>query len=415
MSFQKPLLKLLKSTLFRLLFFIITFFFSLVFLFRFTPPSTVEEYGPNDPYGPAYPNISRPVKQGDPRLQLHGSLITEPLVSPLIPQTHPSLRANAAIVILCRNSDLGQMLDTLSQFEDVFNREFGYPYVFINDVPFTPQFKNTIRQATRNLVEFGEVESESWSYPSWINQTKAEECMHKMEDDGVIYGGSLSYRHMCRFYSGFFFRHPLVRKYDWYWRVEPGVSFLCKIPYDPFVYMHQNNKEYGFVISLLEVAKTIPTLWEVTRDFAMSNGIGREQSKLLRFFVNDETGDLGDYNMCHFWSNFEIARRTLFDSPTYLSYFNHLDRAGGFFYERWGDAPIHSLALPLLGLNKSQVHFFNDIGYQHEHLTHCIDHVGQFQNTCQCGGRRNFDRDESSCLQRWVEYQEKEWTWWDPL
>ena len=65
--------------------------------------------------------------------------------------------------------------------------------------------------------------------------------------------------------------------------------------------MQQNKKEYGFVINLLEVERTIPTLWKVTGDFAMANGIGRGQTKLLRFFVNDESRDVGEYNMCHFW------------------------------------------------------------------------------------------------------------------
>jgi hypothetical protein len=35
----------------------------------------------------------------------------------------------------------------------------------------------------------------------------------------VIYGGSESYRHMCRYESGFFFRHPLMMNYEYYWRV----------------------------------------------------------------------------------------------------------------------------------------------------------------------------------------------------
>lgn len=43
-----------------------------------------------------------------------------------------------------------------------------------------------------------------------------------------------------------------------------------------------------------------------------------------------------------------------------MDYFEHLDQAGGFFYERWGDAPVHSIAAALL-LPKSQIHFFNDI------------------------------------------------------
>jgi alpha 1,2-mannosyltransferase len=29
---------------------------------------------------------------------------------------------------------------------------------------------------------------------------------------------------MCRWNSGFFYKHPFLKHYDWYWRVEPDVS-----------------------------------------------------------------------------------------------------------------------------------------------------------------------------------------------
>ena len=43
----------------------------------------------------------------------------------------------------------------------------------------------------------------------------------------------------------FFFRHPLLQKYKWYWRVEPDVHFHCDVNFDPFLYMEDHNKTYG--------------------------------------------------------------------------------------------------------------------------------------------------------------------------
>lgn len=57
-------------------------------------------------------------------------------------------------------------------------------------------------------------------------------------------------------------------------------------------------------------------------------------------------------------------------SKPYEDYFEHLDRAGGFFYERWGDAPVHSVALGLF-LDKSKIHWFRDIGYRHAPYFNC--------------------------------------------
>ena len=41
-------------------------------------------------------------------------------------------------------------------------------------------------------VHFGQIPEEHWYPPSWINETRATEERNKMEEEGVIYGGSLS-------------------------------------------------------------------------------------------------------------------------------------------------------------------------------------------------------------------------------
>jgi hypothetical protein len=50
-----------------------------------------------------------------------------------------------------------------------------------------------------------------------------------------------------RFQSGFFFRHPLLDQYDYYWRIEPDVDYYCDIDYDVFKFMRDNNKKYGML------------------------------------------------------------------------------------------------------------------------------------------------------------------------
>jgi alpha 1,2-mannosyltransferase len=48
-----------------------------------------------------------------------------------------------------------------------------------------------------------------------------------------------------RFESGFFFRHELLDKYDYYWRVEPGVQYYCDVDFDPFMYLKENDIKYS--------------------------------------------------------------------------------------------------------------------------------------------------------------------------
>ena len=84
-------------------------------------------------------------------------------------------------------------------------------------------------------------------------------------------------------------------------------------------------------------------------------------------------------------------------SKPYLDFFESLDKDGGFFYERWGDAPVHSIAAGLL-LKKEQIHFFEDIAYYHVPFTHCpTDEQRRLDLRCHCNPDNNFDWKGYSC------------------
>ncbi|KAI8378642.1 glycolipid 2-alpha-mannosyltransferase-domain-containing protein [Blakeslea trispora] len=347
--------------------------------------------------------LSEPVIQQDsPEQQSQEKAASSQTSCSPIPSLLTQKKEKAVIVVLVRNGEVGPMRRTMRDFEDRFNRKYNYPYVFLNDEPFTDEFKDAILAMTNADVKFGLVPDTMWSVPKHVNQTIMNQQLSDYAARGVMYGGSLSYRHMCRFNSGFFYRHPLLDEYDYYWRVEPGVSFYCDLDYDPFTYLRENGKEYGFTITLKEIPETIPTLWQHTMDFAKKHQLN---TTLLRFFGQPN----GGYNLCHFWSNFEIASLNLWRDERYQAYFDYLDSTGNFFYERWGDAIVHSLAAGLF-LNKSQVHFFNDIGYRHDHFTHCVDDgpLGK----CMCPESfQNADNMWGSCLADWNGYAEEGHRW----
>lgn len=128
--------------------------------------------------------------------------------------------------------------------------------------------------------------------------------------------------------------------------------------------MQDNNKTYGFTINIYDDPNTIPSLWPETLKFiaehpeAVSprNSMDWLTDSSLRPDVNMKANG---YSTCHFWSNFEIGDLDFWRSPAYEAYFEHLDRAGGFFYERWGDAPVHSVALGLFE-ETSKIHWYDN-------------------------------------------------------
>ena len=168
--------------------------------------------------------------------------------------------------MLARNGDLMGVLESMRGLEDSFNHVYHYPWTFLNEVPFTLDFKRRVREVASGSVEFGLIKSEDWYPPDWIDEEKYERDRKALENLHVVpYGGSMTYRNMCRFNSGFFFRHDILKKYKWYWRVEPSVKFPCDIPFDPFVYMIEHNKRYSFTVTLPEYGESIPTLWDETK------------------------------------------------------------------------------------------------------------------------------------------------------
>ena len=140
---------------------------------------------------------------------------------------------------------------------------------------------------------------------------------------------------------------------------------------DPFIHMERANKTYGFTIAVKELRETVPNifryasaykrinnitsqgLWEMfaepaagPEDTELPADASKHKPPLPEEILSSEPGQGGvpdvdpeamegeTYNMCHFWSNFEIARLDWFRSKEYNDFFNMMDRSGGFWMER---------------------------------------------------------------------------------
>ncbi|CCE61376.1 hypothetical protein TPHA_0A02960 [Tetrapisispora phaffii CBS 4417] len=326
------------------------------------------------------------------------------------------IKQNATIFMLTRNWELPGVLHSMRSLEDRFNKNYHYDWVFLNDVPFDTQFIESTTAMASGDVYHGVIPTEHWDYPEGNDKTSLNISLSIMEEQGMVYGGSLSYRNMCRFNSGFFFRHELLQKYDYYFRVEPDVEYFCDFPYDPFKVMHDKDYKYGFVISTYEYEETIPSLWEAVEEYieVYQDEFGIDNNKnMYDFITNKDTSrswgvsvvSSSDYNLCHFWSNFEIGNLNFFRSEAYLKYFELLDSKMGFYSERWGDAPVHTIAASIL-LNKEEIIHFDEIGYQHLPFKTCpVSYYLRIKQKCQCDfdDKLNIDIQPNSCLPKyWI-------------
>jgi len=131
------------------------------------------------------------------------------------------------------------LMQSMRQLEFHWNRKYQYPWVFFNDEPFSDEFKVRIfhlrntklmldQAATQNLTSakcyYEVVPRDHWSLPDWVDEGRFMNSLEYLGAIGVGKGWMISYRHMCRWNSGFFYKHPRLKEFDWYWRVEPDVS-----------------------------------------------------------------------------------------------------------------------------------------------------------------------------------------------
>ncbi|KAI7907069.1 nucleotide-diphospho-sugar transferase [Cokeromyces recurvatus] len=177
--------------------------------------------------------------------------------------------------------------------------------------------------------------------------------------------------------------------------------------------METYNKQYGFVMTLKEYQDTrrISTLWNSVLDYLKTRHINVTSNKhhhhhhhhlAFPYFLDEE----GNYNACYFSSHIEIASLNLWRSPQYRDFFRYLDQTGNFFYERWEDAPVHSIAAGLF-LDTNQIHYFEDIGYQYHLYRHCPTKESKLGCRCQCSEEATMmdhDQNSKTCLTMWQEW-----------
>lgn len=125
------------------------------------------------------------------------------------PFSSPEHKANATFVVLARNNDLAALVGSVRDMEERFNRKYRYPYVFLNEEPFTWEFIKCVNNVSvlspahspdRRIsalsdakMEFGIIPKQHWVQPAWVDEDKAKKSRDKLSSEGVMYGGSLSY------------------------------------------------------------------------------------------------------------------------------------------------------------------------------------------------------------------------------
>ncbi|KAI0031715.1 alpha-1,2-mannosyltransferase, partial [Vararia minispora EC-137] len=279
-------------------------------------------------------------------------------------------RENATLFMVCREEELGIVLSTMQQVEDQFNKNYHYPWVLLNNVEFSETFRHQTRTLTHAHVYYGIIPPDVWDQPAWIDASRAESSRKLGKAMHIPYGG-------------FFYQHPLLQNYKYAWRVDPGTKYTCTLLDDPFAVMSRGNKTHGFVLVSKEEYHTGPTFWEHVYDFLAENPSLRARDNFMKF-ISEDGGD--SYNFCRYRGSFIVTDMDFWRGDVFQSFFEYLDRKGGFYYERWSDEIVQTVALSLFA-SPDKVHFFDDVGFMTERLgiEHCPENVDvRVAGQCWC-------------------------------
>ena len=328
---------------------------------------------------------------------------------------HGGSPPKACFVSLITDKDpIAQIIESISNVQEKFNKKFAYPWVFISLGKLDGSKENMISQTITDTmngdskvvdIKFISLSPEEWVYPEWVDENKAAESLIALAN--MPDGDSRAVRYQARFWAGFFWKHPSLKNFDWYWRVDPGIKLYCDIDYDVFRWMQDRGKVFGFTLSMSEAKEANEKIWDVTKKFAKDfPKYIIEDKDNFKAFITKKDSD--DFNNCEFKSNFEIGNLNFYRSPAYRNFFDVIDKEGGIFYYKWSESIIHTIGLSIL-LPKDKIYFFENIGFHYDKYDNCpLNDDIWSQYKCDCDQGNDFTFRSGSCGEHYFDILKKD-------
>ncbi|CAF3396955.1 unnamed protein product [Rotaria socialis] len=182
---------------------------------------------------------------------------------------------------------------------------------------------------------------------------------------------SHKYFHMCRFFTIMLPNHPLLTLFSLYWRLDSHSYIFGPKPIeDPFEIMQKRQIQYAFIMVNEEADHYATGLFGLFNEFLNEHCL-----KLSPSVRQTQITWFGRYSLAMIFTNFALANVSLFRDHSLIRAWLHMvDRNGGIYRERWGDAPIHTLILTQL-ISRNHIVRLRYFGYMHRQEYTCASGV----------------------------------------
>lgn len=231
--------------------------------------------------------------------------------------------------------------------------------IIFHEKSFDAQYRAKVLPLKHGVVAFYKIEFSLSNYSKEFRSNIPEFYPHPTHGNGPLGWGhpgfSLGYRHMCDFFSGSLYDLPLLRRYEYYLRLDTDSFILTKIPYDIFQWMAKNKCEYAYIEPALQQDHQMVTegLWPQTETWIETHAI----------ITHVPIKSLPEGRM--FYTNFELGKVSSFSQGSdYYNFYKFVRDSGNIFIKRWGDAPIKYIGVNLF-FKPSAIRPIYGFVYQH--------------------------------------------------
>ena len=249
-----------------------------------------------------------------------------------------------------------------------FNAEFNYPVIIFHEGDYDLTAQEDVllgvRASSRSLVSFQTLDPEDFKVPAHIDADKVRRIVALKP---VPYWRSMNYRMMCRWWLKGFVKYAV--NYSYVMRLDDDSFIEEPLKHDFFQIMEKKKAVYASNLIHTDCALCCYGMKEffepkfrqrgqagLVGELFMPTKVPMKaiqchtfRSVLTLNGVTNVPEELPAWSPIIYYNNFFVMSMDFWRSPEVQSLVDDIDQNGSIFYYRWGDAPLHTIVVSLLG------------------------------------------------------------------
>ena len=159
------------------------------------------------------------------------------------------------------------------------------------------------------------------------------------------------YRHMCHFFANDIFFRPELVGYDFYMRMDDDSFILSPLKFNIFELMREKGYKYAYRVILKDRPHVCVGFGDLIKRYFSMEGRRLNCQLPPPYMI--------------YYTNFEICDISWFRGRGWQEYFAAVDRTGGIWRHRWGDALIRYYGVVNL-MEGASVYCLKQLHYHHQ-------------------------------------------------